>query len=103
MASSSFINNINEFLTFMNNDRRGNIGIEWVKWKNVINYFLSKDENAFDCYKIFICNSNITGSILPDFQQLVTIIDNIHNETWGVRNQSKESQFCYDLWSYTFH
>jgi hypothetical protein len=102
MASSIFINNVNEFLNFMNKDLTGTIGTEWVKWKTVINYFLSKDENAFDCYKHFICNSNITGSILPEFQQLLKIIDDINNEVWE-RRHPKESQFCYDLWSYTFH
>ncbi len=101
MASSVFINSVNEFLEFMNNDEEGNIRIEWVKWKTVINYFLSKDENAFDCYKIFICNSNINNSTLPDFKLFLKIIDDINNEV-VIRKPPKEYQFVHDVWYNTF-
>jgi hypothetical protein len=102
MASSLFINSINEFLEYMSKDQEGEIGVEWVKWTTVINYFLSKDGNAFDCYKQFLYNENVNGNTFPDFTLFVKIIDDINNEVRS-RKPPKEYQFCYDLWGYTHH
>lgn len=102
MASNDFINSIKEFLEFMNKDKEGAIGVEWVKWTAVINYFLSKDGNAFDCYKQFLYNDNVNGNTFPEFIRFVKIIDDINGNVYK-RSQPKELQFCYDLWGYTHH
>ena len=102
-SSNNAYNNINSFLEFMINDNLGEIITKWVYWKTEINYFLSMNENALNCYKNFINNhNNINEHAFPDFNHIIKIINDI-NGNIRVRMQPKEFQFGYDLWGYTHH
>jgi hypothetical protein len=106
MASSAnnAYNNINSFLEFMIDDNLGEIGIEWVNWITEINYFLSMNVNALNCYKNYIKNNikNNNDRVFPEFNHLIKIINDINGNVHA-RGQPKEFQFGYDLWGYTHH